>query len=293
MNAFAVNAEMGMGGRSCDTSMFAALPIMHGGDAGLAMHMGKLIECTSAIAFPRGRDASLGTMYDDCFTVESMHPDKRCTPTTVAAHSLYEQENPFLLGEAGGTIDLRATEYEAADDRTVRVTGSRWLPSEEYLVKVEGARPIGFRCIAIGGIRDPIMMRELDNVIAGTERIVAEVFDGRLGDATYRMRFRVYGRDATMGDLEPAPHQQNHEECVILDVVGSDEATARSVASVAKQYLLHLTYEGIKCTSGNIAIPFAPDVIAVGDAYEFSVYHLMALTSPTEIFPVQVGRVDA
>lgn len=285
--ALDAGANLIIGGRACDTSMFAAYPLMQGADPGLTMHMAKLIECTSAMAYPPGRDASMGTVLSESFTVESMHPDRLCTPTTVAAHSLYEQEDPFLLAEAGGTIDLRESQYAVLDERTVRVTGSRWLPSDDHWVKVEGARPVGFRCISIGGIRDPLMMRELDHVTAETSRTVAAVFDGRLDPSQYRVRFRVYGRDGTMGELEPTPQVTGHEQCVILDVLGENETIAHSVASVAKQYLLHLSYEGIKCTSGNLAIPFPPDVIRVGNAYEFSVYHLMMLTSPTEIFPVR------
>jgi Acyclic terpene utilisation family protein AtuA len=95
--AIGMGAQVVVAGRSCDTSMFAAIPILRGHDRGLAMHMAKLIECASACADPGGRDASMGVMGDGWFTVESMAPRLTCTPVSVAAHALYETADPFRL----------------------------------------------------------------------------------------------------------------------------------------------------------------------------------------------------
>jgi hypothetical protein len=121
--------------------------------------------------------------------------------------------------------------------------------------------------------------------------VVSTTFAGRYAADDYSVRFREYGRgavlehDAALAGATPA------EALVIIDVVGRSEEIARSVCGVAKQYLLHEAYPGMLCTSGNMAIPFGPDVIAVGDVYEFSVYHLMELDSPVETFPVELEQV--
>jgi hypothetical protein len=50
---------------------------------------------------------------------------------------------------------------------------------------------------------------------------------------------------------------------------------------------MHFDYEGRKSTAGNLAFPYAPSDIPFGPVYEFSVYHLMAVTDPCEYFPWQ------
>jgi hypothetical protein len=284
--ALADGAQIVLAGRSCDTSMFAAIPLSLGYDPGPVMHMAKLIECTSGCADPGGRDASLGMLGSTDFVVESMDPAKRCTPVSVAAHSLYEQADPFHVGAPGGYLDLTGSHYEAVDDRTTRVSGSAWVPTPDYSVKLEGARPAGYRCIALCGIRDPRMITELDTVIDATRATVERVFAGRLPDDAYRLTFRRYGQDGTLALPSAARIAAPGEMLVLLDIVGADRETARSVAGVAKQYFLHLHYPDMLCTSGNCAIPFSPDVLEIGDVYEFNVYHLMELDDPLEIFPI-------
>jgi hypothetical protein len=290
--ALDMGAEVVIAGRSCDTSMFAAVPLMKGYDQGLTMHMAKLIECASACADPGGRDASMGVMGDGYFTVESMHPKQRCTPVSVAAHALYEQSNPFQLEEPGGIIDLTNSRYEQIDERRVRVTGSVWKPTSRYMVKLEGARHTGYRSIAMGGIRDPRMIDATDFVAEETRQIVARTFAGSIDPSDYTVTFRIYGKDAVLGPIEPTPTMTGaHEIFVLIDVVGRTEAIAKSVCGVAKQFFLHLRYPGILCTSGNIAHPFSPDVLSAGPVYEFNIYHLMPAADPCALFPIEMRTI--
>lgn len=284
-------AEIIIAGRSCDTSMFAAIPRMRGYDAGAAMHMAKLIECASSCADPGGREASMGVIDANGFTVESMDPRQRCTPVSVAAHALYEQPDPFLLDEPGGTIDLRNSKYEQVDDRRVRVTGSVWRPAATYYVKMEGARLTGYRCVALCGIRDPRMIAALAGVQAETRAIVERTFAGSIDPADYSLVFRNYGHDAVLAAAEPNPGTTGHEAFVIIDVVGKTESIAKTVCGVAKQFFLHLRYPGILCTSGNVAHPFSPDVMPVGAVYEFNVYHLLPVDDPCALFPIEIREV--
>jgi hypothetical protein len=290
--AIEMGADVVIAGRACDTSMFAAIPLMKGYDQGLTMHMAKLIECASACADPGGRDASMGVMGEGYFVVESMHPRQRCTPVSVAAHALYEQSNPFQLEEPGGIIDLSESRYEQIDERRVRVTRSVWRPTSRYCVKLEGARHTGYRYMAMGGIRDPRMIAATDSVAEETRQIVARTFAGSIDPADYTLTFRIYGKDAVLGAVEPTPSMaQSHEIFVLIDAVGRTEAIAKSVCGVAKQFFLHLRYPGILCTSGNIAHPFSPDVVSAGPVYEFNIYHLMPVSDPCELFPIEMRTI--
>lgn len=289
--ALELGADVVLAGRSCDTSMFAAVPLLRGFDRGLTMHMAKLIECCSSCAEPGGREAALGTIAGDHFIVESMDTRQRCTPVSVAAHALYEQANPFQLEEPGGVIDLTATRYEQLDQRRVKVSGSVWRPTEGYWVKLEGARLTGHRFIAMGGIRDPRMIAEVDTVAEETRRIVTRTFDGLIDPADYRLLFRIYGGDGVMGHTEPTPKLPAHEIFALIDVVGRTPEIAKTVCGVAKQFFLHLRYPGILCTSGNVAHPFSPDVMSGGAVYEFNIHHLLRVEDPCILFPIELREV--
>jgi hypothetical protein len=290
--AIGMGADLVVAGRACDTSMFAAVPIMRGFDKGLAMHLAKLIECASACADPGGRDASMGVMEEGAFVVESMAPRLKCTPVSVAAHALYETSNPFRLEEPGGVIDLTNSRYEQIDERRVRVTNSVWQPTDRYHVKLEGARFTGYRCIAMGGIRDPRMIAAAELVAEETRAVVARTFAGMIDPADYAMQVRIYGKDAVLGSAEPQPTLDGVREIfVLIDVVGKTEAIAKTVCGVAKQNYLHLRYPGILCTSGNIAHPFSPDVLPAGKVFEFNIHHLMPVEDPCALFPIEMREI--
>ena len=111
-------------GRACDTGIFASIPAMLGFPPGISMHMAKIIECASLCCVPGGRDTILGVLDDDGFELESMAPNRAATPSSVAAHSLYEQADPYDIREPSGRADLRNVTYRALDARRTRVEGA-------------------------------------------------------------------------------------------------------------------------------------------------------------------------
>ena len=64
-----------------------------------------------------------------------------------------------------------------------------------------------------------------------------------------------------------------------------------SGVSVTRSTRLHYGYEGRIATAGNLALPFSPSDIRVGQAYTFGVYHLMRIDSQ-EIFPIEIVAID-
>jgi hypothetical protein len=119
------------------------------------MHMAKIIECASLCCVPGGRDPIIAELDDDGFVLESTNPERRATPTSVAAHSLYEQADPFTVHEPEGTLDLSNARYEAVDDRRTRVSGATWRDTNAPTIKLEGARLIGERAVLLAGAADP------------------------------------------------------------------------------------------------------------------------------------------
>jgi Acyclic terpene utilisation family protein AtuA len=288
-SALAEGVDVIIAGRACDTAIFAALPTMLGFPPGLSVHMAKIIECASLCCVPGGRDTILATLNHDGFDLESMNPMRRATPTSVAAHSLYEQADPYSVSEPEGRVDLREATYTALDERRTRVAGARWVTSAEQTVKLEGATYIGERAVLLAGAADPRFIachREILPAVAGVVREL--VCEDQPQD--YTLQFRTYGVDGVRGfttGAEAAPG----EVFIIAECIAPTRERAAEVVRTTKQYLLHHGYPGRLSTAGNLAFPFTPPEVSLGPAYRFSVYHLMQVGNAKALFPLEIERV--
>jgi len=277
-----------VGGRSYDPSPTAAMAIRAGFDPALAWHMGKIMECGALCAEPVGRNV-MGYLRRDHFEIEPLNPAERCTTASVAAHTLYEKTHPFLLAGPGGTLDLSQCRYEQVSDRRVRVSGSKFIPANPYTVKLEGAKTAGWRSIFIAGARDPIFISQIDEilakVLAGTRAYFSEI-----PEETYQIIPHLYGKNGVMGDLEPVKTPA-HELCIIIEVAAATQAIATAICGKARTSLMHAPYPGRIATAGNLASPFTPLEIPLGEACAFNVYHLMKIDSPTTLFPIRYEEI--
>lgn len=265
-------AEVILAGRAYDPAVFAAAAIRQGFPHGPALHMGKILECAAIAAEPgSGRDCMVGILNEEGFTLFPTNPQRRCTVKSVAAHSLYEKSNPWLLPGPGGSLDLGKAQYLQIDERTVRVTGSVYVPSPQYWLKMEGARLVGYRTIAIAGIRDPILIGILDQVL---EQVRGAVQDNFEDTSDYHLHFHAYGINGVMGDLEPTPNH-GHEVGLVIDAVAPTQEQANTICSFCRSTLLHYGYPGRISTAGNLALPYSPSDLKAGAVYEFSVHHLL------------------
>jgi hypothetical protein len=285
MAALADGCDILVCGRAWDVANVAAYPVMLGHDRGLAFHLGKILECGGQAAVPvEGSDLLMGRLTGDSFIVETPHANKACTVESVGAHTLYEKSNPVWLPGPGGTVDLKETRFEPLGSDRVSVAGSRFHPAPRHTVKLEGARLAGYRHIAIAGIRDPLMIRQLDEVAEGVRaRLVANL--GQSAEpGSFDLRFRFYGRDGVMGPLEPTPVPA-HEIGLVIDVVARTPQLAETVCAMARSLTLHWAYPGRIATAGNLAFPFSPADLPAGPVFEFNIYHLMELDDPAAAFP--------
>lgn len=285
VQALKEGAQIIIAGRAYDPTAFAALPVLKGCDLALALHMGKILECAAIAASPgSGSDCLFGYLYDDCFVLEALNPQRRCTKLSVAAHTLYEKSDPYWLPGPGGTLDLRQCTFEELEGGRVKVSGTRFVPTEKYFLKLEGARPIGYRTISIAGVRDPIMIGQIDDVIAAVKERVADNFRD-LGD--YQVHVHCYGKNGVMADLEPHP-QPAHELGLVIEAVAPTQEVADAVCGFFRSTLLHYGYPGRKSTAGNLAFPYSPSDISAGAVYTFSIYHLLEVDDPAALFTMEI-----
>jgi hypothetical protein len=289
-------ADVVLAGRSSDTAIFAGLPTHFGFPEGLAWHAAKILECGAAAATHRKTpDCIMASINSASFVIEPLDPELRCTPQSIAAHSLYENADPYLITESAGTIDIRAAEYEAVDHRAVRVRGSQFVRSNKYTVKLEGAELVGYQSIVIGGIRDPFIIRQIDDWLARLdERIksrVREVFQAEDGADRFLLNVHVYGKNGTMGKLEPVEKSAAHELCLVFEVTAPTQEMATAIASMTRHQALHLPIPEWSGLITGIACPYSPAHIDRGAAYRFNVNHVVEIEDPLEMFPIEYINV--
>ncbi len=266
-------------GRSYDPAVFAALPISLGYDPGLALHLGKILECAAIAATPgSGSDCALGILEDDSFILEALSPERKFTPQSAAAHTLYEKSDPYELPGPGGVINLRNCSFEDIGRGRVRVRGSQFVPTEKYWVKLEGVRLTGYRSVSVAGVRDPIMISKIDSILKAVEDRARDIMKIKPEDG--RIFFHVYGKNGVMGELEPVKKTGSHELGIVIEAIGRSQEEADALLAVTRSALLHYGYEGRIATAGNLAFPFSPSDVAMGKVFEFSVYHLMQVDDP-------------
>src|SRR4029077_7374202 len=135
-------------------------PLLRGCPEGPTWHAAKTAECGGMCTTNPRAGGVLVSIDSTGFTIEPLDPINACTPSSVAAHMLYENADPFRMREPIGTLDTSRAVYTRIRDRTVRAEGSLFAP-ERRTMKLEGAALAGYQTIAIAGIRDPDILNNI------------------------------------------------------------------------------------------------------------------------------------
>jgi hypothetical protein len=286
-----------IGGRAYDPSpyiafcLFQALRQSHASHIPLTaqqeggfLHMGKIMECGALCATPKSATAMATIYKDGSFDIKPLAPEARCTPSSVAAHTLYEKSRPDILPGPGGDLNLTHSTYEQlSDQRTVRVYGATFQSSRSvdlpYTVKLEAAKTVGYRAIFMGGIRDPILISQISDFQAGVRKYIASQHQSLPKGEYWKLGFHVYGANGIMGTLEPGGAAYNPREIFLVgEALASNQKLARSIANTAKTAFVHGSYPGQRATGGNFAWGIAGSSdIEMGPCAEFCIYHLIPL----------------
>jgi len=293
--AVSAGADLVVAGRASDSALFAAIPILRGFPAGLAWHAGKVMECGTVACETYGKGVMFATLRDDHFVVRPIGPGLRCTPQSVAAHSLYENADPYLFPESSGTLDLTRAVYEPDGATGVRVSGAEFHPADRYSVKLEGAELTGFSTVMVGGIRDPFVLRQLDRWMAEVEAAIGASVTSVMGLSadSYRTAVHVYGRNGVMGELEPEHGSPPTEVGIVYEVLAPSQELATKIAQLARQPWLH---QPIPEWSGGIttmAYLHNPPQLERGPVYRFNLHHVAYPRTELEMFRIEVVEAGA
>jgi lipoprotein len=248
--------------------------------------LGKILECAAIAAVPgSGSDCMFGYLRKDSFVLEPLSPLRKCTTLSVAAHTLYEKTNPYVLPGPGGAINLHESKFDQISDNMVRVSGSKFVPTEEYFVKLEGVRKVGYRTISCAGVKDPVMISKIDDVTRSVRERVVNNFE-TYGIRDFFLDFKIYGKNGVMAMFDGLDESHSDELLIIIEAVAATQEQANTICGFARSTMLHFGYEGRISTAGNLAFPFSPSDCKMGEVYEFNIYHLMKVDDPKALFPI-------
>jgi hypothetical protein len=282
--AIEAGAEVVLCGRSSDAAIYAAFPLQRGVAPGVAWHAAKVLECGAAAVTHRTRpDGMFAWLEADAFTVAPPNPDYRCTPQSVAAHSLYENADPFRLREPPGVLDLHNSVYEATDERSVRVRGSAFESVSPYTVKLEGVRLRGYRSIVTGAVRDPYILGQLDSWLERLQEAAEQRIASSFPGVPYEFLIRQYGRRAVLGERETEENQP-HEVLLSFEITAPEQEIAHGMAGDVRHIALHYPIPEWHGLITALAHAHSPAVIDLGAAYEFALHHVLELDDPLSPF---------
>ena len=288
--ALEAGAEVIIAGRSCDSAIFGSFAVWKGFDRGLALHMGKILECAAMSAMPpTGRDPVVATLRSDEILLQAPNPVRTVTPRSVSSHMVYEVEHPYLQEEPEGQLDFSAVELTATEDgKGTTIRGTQFHKRAYPTHRFEGAALRGYVSFMVGATRDPALIAQIDEFCQGTEAQTRELESDQ---PDFQIDWKLYGRDAVLGKSEPLRDRTDlHELGMLVQVLAPTQERAHDVAALLEARMIGFAYTGAKTRTAHIAFPFAPLVTDAGGAYYFSILHIVEAENPSDLldlFPIE------
>ena len=281
--AIGMGADIVLAGRTTDTAVLAAVPLMRGMPAGACWHAAKIAECGGLCTTETRQGGVFLTIDADGFSVEPLMAANSCTPYSVSSHMLYENSDPFQLMEPGVILDVRDAIYTAEDARCVRVTGSqaRAMP---YTMKLEGSGGIGFRTMVFSAIADPKIMANLDAFLDRLRDNLEKGIDNILGYpvGSYDLDIRAYGASALYSSPRKSHGEPPREVGLMALATATTQEVATEIAKFCNPALLHFPLNPTD-PMPSFAFPFSPAEVELGELYEFKLNHVVETDSPSEL----------
>ncbi len=183
-------------------------------------------------------DCLVAEIYDDGSAIfVAPNPLRRCTPQSIAAHSLYEQSHAQLQYYPEGVLSTEQAQFFSSDSRSAGIRNSRFVHVGRpwpWSIKLEGSAPLGARKVSLIQI-DP----------ADLAKIPPDIL--------------VYGRNG----VQAAPVDASQSELgIIVETSAGTRAAAVRLARLLTDYLAHCGYPGRRTAAGNIAYPLAPNFVS-------------------------------
>ncbi len=283
-------AEIILAGRTTDTAIISALPLMKGANPGSSWHGAKVAEC-GALCTTNPTSGVVMVEFDKTgFTVEPMSKNTSCTSETVAAHMLYENADPYILHEPGGYMDVTYSNYYNINKKKVRVEGAKWHSSKQYTVKLEGAKIAGYQASLLVLLRDKNYVENVKKWTDKLSKFLKKEINERMAIDTseYSIEFRHIGLNSTLGELEK--NIRSPVEVGVLCLITSKNQISTEIAKLINPFLLHFPLSSNE-ELPTFAFPFSPVHSDRGCVYEFALNHILELDNPMDAFQIKISEV--
>lgn len=269
-------ADIVLGGRTTDTAVIAAVPLMRGAGAGAAWHAGKISECGGLCTVDPTDGGVLIKVGRETFEVWPLSDQNRCDVYSVSSHMLYENSDPFILTEPGGVLDVTEARYEPIGERGVRVAGSRFLP-RPYTMKLEGAALGPFQTLMWVGIADPAVLAVVDGFVATLHAALIERVRKVMGLApeTFDISLRPYGWNAVSGLPAVQGTPPPREIGLMFVATAQTQDLATRIARTCNPYFFHFPVRRGK-ELPSYGFPFSPAEVERGRSYAFVLNHVIS-----------------
>lgn len=287
MAAIEAGADIILGGRTTDTAVLAAVPLLRGAGAGPAWHAGKIAEC-GALCTMKPRDGGVMIRVGlHAFEVEPLNVGNRCTPQSVSAHMLYENSDPFQLHEPGGMLDVTEADYESVDDRVVRVSGSKFI-KKPYTMKLEGAGGGGYQTVMLVGIQDRSVLNEIDRFLKQMQLVLEERVRDAMGDykGFFDISLRPYGWNAVSGIAVEEGAAAPREIGLLFVATADTQEAATQIAKTCNPWFFHLALEQAQ-EMPSYGFPFSPAELERGQIFEFKLNHIVHVADGMELVRIE------
>ena len=119
-----------------------------------------------------------------------------------------------------------------------------------------------------------------------------QVYGERLEPDQYVINIRIYGKNGTMGPLEPVKEIRSHELCLLIEVTAPTQELASSVAGIVRHQGLHLPIPEWSGLITALACPYNPAHLDRGAVYRFNVNHVVEPDDAYEMFPMELIDID-
>ncbi len=283
IQALEAGADIVLGGRTTDTAVLAAVPLMRGAGQGPAWHSAKIAECGGLCTNQPREGGVMIRVGKDAFEVEPLAEGPRCTPVTVSAHMLYENSDPFELVEPGGILDVREARYVAVDDRVVRVEDSRFHP-RPYTMKLEGASGGAYQTVMLVGIQDRKVLKEIDRFIDQMHDFLMQRVHRNMGEraGVFDISLRAYGWNAVSGEARGAGATIPDEIGLMFVATAATQELATQIAKTCNPYFFHMPLN-MDSELPSYAFPFSPAELERGQVCEFKLNHVVRVADPMEL----------
>lgn len=294
IKALEQGAQVVVAGRSSDTSIYAAVPIMEGIDEGVALHAAKIIECGAGCVETRTHpDCMSAWIAKDHFIVEPPNSNMICTPVSVLSHLLYENYSPYHLYEPRGMLNTTHANYTKINERGVKVTNSIFEPATQYTIRLEGVEQVGFRRITIAGIKDPYILRQLDNFLEEGKQVVQEKVKESLNidQEDFTILFRVYGNSGVGDEHGQQQGSIDHEVGLLIEVIADTTENSQAIMSITWHTILHHPIKEWSGLVSQLAFPFSPPDADMGPVYRFAINHVMEVEDPLQLFEINYMHI--